>query len=119
MPLSLSKMATNTASVTFCFGSDPVTVTYYPGKVTEKALADLQAMSHLADDTIVDGFGAFNAMLAGLIKSWDVFEDDEQTQMFPVDATRFSELPFAFRMQVLQAIMQDIRPETMALQTRN
>lgn len=125
MGITLSQIAANTAQVTFevtltdesgTTGRQPVTVVYYPGRVTEKAIAQLQGFSALTADSVVGGLQAFNGTLAHLIKSWDVFEDAEQTQMFPLDPARLAELPFVFRVQVITAIMGDLRPEGIASQ---
>jgi len=114
MPITLSKIVSNTANVSFAYGADTVNVVYYPSKLTEKTLADIQSFSTLSDATIQDSFSALNDTLASLIKSWDVYEDDAQTTMFPLDASRLPELPISFRASCLQAIMADIRPETIA-----
>jgi hypothetical protein len=119
MGISLSKIANNTAPVTFSYDGDPINMTYYPGHVSENVVADLQAFSALDNTNVVAGFKAFNVSLASLIASWDVFVDDAQTTTFPIDATRFPELPIAFRMAVVSAIMGDIRPETIAPTTPN
>jgi hypothetical protein len=51
-------------------------------------------------------------MLAQLIISWDIFEDEKQTEMFPMDdVERLKELPIMLRAQILYAIMGDFRPE--------
>lgn len=121
MPVSLAKIANNTANVAIQVSEDPADVaniTYYPGRVTERVFAALQSFGHLDENNIAAGFEEFNKTLANLIKSWDVFEDEAQTVMFPIDASRFTELPFAFRMDVVNAIMGDIRPETIAPQTQ-
>jgi hypothetical protein len=117
MGISLVKIAANIASVTLVVGDDTVTVAYYPGRVTEKVYSQLQAFSSLTNENVMAEFQHFNEMLAHLIKEWDVYEDEEQTVMFPIDPARFSELPLSFRVQVLQAIMGDIRPETIAPQS--
>jgi hypothetical protein len=36
--------------------------------------------------------------------------------MYPLEADRLAELPVGFRMNVMNAIMSDIRPETLAPQ---
>lgn len=121
MPITLAKIANNTATVTFAISDQPedtVTVVYYPGHITEKVFSTLQSFGQMNGENIMDGFEKFNAVLASLIKSWDVFEDDAQTVMFPIDAGRFVELPFRFRMQLVNTIMGDIRPETIAPQER-
>ena len=114
MPITLSQIASNTASVSTLYGEDEIHITYYPGRVTEKVFAELQSFSAMTGETIIEGFHTFNEMLAHLLKAWDVFEDDEQTIMFPIDADRLAELPIPFRMQVLNAVMSDIRPEQIA-----
>jgi hypothetical protein len=114
MPVSLHQIATNTADFTLAWGEDIVHITYYPGRFTEKMVGDVQAISKLNEDTLVKGFQAFNETLANLIKSWDVYEDEAQAIMFPIDATRFPELPLIFRMEVFYAIAGDIRPEMVA-----
>ena len=118
MPVSLAKIASNTASVTFQVGEDTVTIVYYPSRVTERTFAQLQAFSRMNEATMGSTFGDFNEMLAKLIKSWDVYEDEEQQVMFPLDAERLSELPLVFRSEIMRAIMGDIRPEAFASQTR-
>lgn len=116
MPVSLYKIATNTATITFPYAGESITVVYYPGRVTERTIAQMQGFASMDESTIVAGFGAFNDTLASLIKSWDVYEDEAQTIMFPVEGVRLAELPIGFRMEVLSAIMGDIRPETVAPQ---
>ena len=117
MPISLAQMAANTKSVTFTTDQDgnTATIVYFPGKVTEKAISAMTAFASMGEGSapadVAATFGDFNSMLVNLIKSWDVYDDAEQTIMFPLEAKRFAELPFAFRMQVLTSILQDIRPE--------
>lgn len=114
MPLTFSKIANNTASVTLHIGEDTVTVVYFPGHVTEKSLAHMQGFATMDESSLAAGFAGFNEMFASLIKSWDLFEDDAHTRMFPLDPQRLAELPVGFRMDVIMAILKDIRPEVMA-----
>src|SRR5258708_35651234 len=114
MPVTLAKIAANTASVTLHVGEDTVTVVYYPGRVTERAIAVVNSFSTMHQETLAEGFREFNEVIANLIKSWDVLEDDGT--MFPLKPGRLAELPVTFRVQVLGAILGDIRPETMAPQ---
>ena len=115
MPISLQKMASNTASVTVRVGDDTATINYYPAKVTEKIL--FMPFDDSSQTAMKASFEDFNGDLANLIQSWDVYEDDAQTQLFPIDATRFAELPLDFRLKIYQAIVSDVRPEEMASQT--
>ncbi len=115
MPVTIGQIATNTAAVTIRVGEETVTIVYYPGKVTEKAIAQMQGMATMNESNVMAGFSAFNETLSHLIKSWDVMENDGVT-MYPLEATRLAELPVGFRIQVIGAIMGDLRPETMAPQ---
>lgn len=110
MPISLSKIANNEASTSFQYGEDKISLKYYPGRVTEKLFAQMLAFSSMDESSILTQFADFNAMLCRLIKSWDVYEDDEQTVMFPLDPERLAELPFAFRIGCISAITGDMRP---------
>jgi hypothetical protein len=115
MPISLQKMAANTASVTVQVGDDAANIVYYPSRVNEKAL--FMSFDQSSASAMAASFGEFNVELANLIQSWDIFEDDAQTQLFPIDAARFSELPLDFRLKIYKAIVSDVRPEGMASQT--
>lgn len=119
MPITVAKIASNTADITLRVGEDTVTVIYYPSRVTEKTFAQLKAFASTDEATIGSGFEAFNGLLAHLIKGWDVYEDEEQSQMFPLAADRLAELPISFRIAILQAILADIRPEAIAPQMSN
>jgi len=125
MGITLAKLAANTASVTFMAtiededgnqSEEEVTVKYYPGRVTEKTIASLQGMAMSDETTILAGFASFNEALCSLIKSWDVWDNPEQTVMFPIDPVRFAELPINFRVQVVNAIVGGIHPEAQAAQ---
>ncbi len=125
MGITLAQIAANTATATFdvtltaeddSISTQPVTIIYYPGRVTERAIAQLQGFTSFTAETVVSGLSAFNETLAHLIKSWDVFEDKAQTQMFPLEAKRLAELPLAFRIQAISAILKAIRPEEIAPQ---
>lgn len=119
MPVTLNKIANNTAEVTMSVAGDTLTVTYYPSHVTEKTFAQLQEFASSDENNIIAGFGTLNDVLSLLIKSWDLFEDDQQTSMYPIVPDRLAELPVAFRLQVLSSIMSDIRPNLAAPQTLN
>lgn len=124
MPVSLSQIASNTARVTVSVslsqedGSttiELVQIVYYPGRVTEKSIAQVQAMAELHEESVTAGFAGFNDTLVHLIKSWDVLDDSvDPPVMFPLEARRLAELPIGFRLEVMTAIMNDLRPEAMA-----
>lgn len=115
MPITLAKITSNTAEISMMVGEDTVNVTYYPGRVTEKTIAQLQGYADVNPDHFAETVHEVNVLMANLIKSWDVLENDEVT-MFPLDPERLAELPFMFRTKVVVAIMQDIRPEADAPQ---
>jgi len=120
MALTLRKIASNTATVALSIGEDTLTVVYYPSRLTEKTIADLNALNKMTDeDSIAVGFKAFNDVLVQLIKEWDLYDDEAETVMFPITSERLPELPIFVRKAVIDAIMGDIRPEKMTPQTQN
>lgn len=116
MPISFTQIANNTASVTLYVGEQSVTVVYYPGRITERTIAILASFGTMDADSLAANYKALNTMFTELIKRWDVYEDEAQTIMFPLEAERLAELPVSFRMAVINAIMEDLRPEAMASQ---
>ena len=124
MPITLAKIANNTSKVTLQISSedgiDELNVVYYPARVTEKTFSQLQQFDTTTDETTIAAkFEGLNDVFSKLIKSWDLFLDEEQTVMYPLDPEKLAELPIIFRMQVIGAIMEDIRPETIAPQVKN
>ena len=117
MPITLNKIANNVADVSIQVGEDTVHVTYYPSRITEKTFKQLQNFSNIDADTLESGFESFNEILSSLIKSWDVYEDDAQTIMYPINPDSLSELPITFRTSVLHAMLSDISPEVVSPQT--
>lgn len=115
MPITFHQIASNTATVTLHVGEETVTVVYYPGRVTEKTIKTMMSFANLEQAQLEEGFRSFNTVFTTLIKSWDVLEDDGET-MFPLLPERLEELPVFFRVQVVNAIMEDLRPEAIAPQ---
>ena len=116
MPVSFAQLANNTASVSFAVGEDTVTINYYPAHITEQTYAQMQSFG---GEDLVRGFGVLNDMLAQLIQSWDVFEDDAKTQMYPLAPDRLAALPISFRLQCITTILRDLRPNAVTPQIQH
>lgn len=102
MPVTFNQIANNTATVTVQIENiGPVTVHYYPNKITSKYVAQIEAGN--VDDS---------QLLIDLIQSWDIFEDEDFTVMWPLE--RVDEFGYAFKLQVAMAIVEHMRPEAMA-----
>src|SRR5436190_23713488 len=107
MPVTFNQIASNTASVTIQIENvGPVTIVYYPNKMTDKYVADLQAGN--VDD---------NHLLIDLIKSWDIYEDEDFTVMVLLE--RMDEFSYAFKVQVAMAIVNGLRSVAMESQSLN
>lgn len=117
MPITLAKIASNTAPIMFRFDEEDVNLIYYPSRITERVLAQFILFEGMDETNFTIRFKEFNETLASLLKWWDVYEDEEQTMMFPLEAKRLAELPLVFRLRVFREIMADIRPEAFAPQT--
>lgn len=109
MPLTLAKMAADTASVSFPYSDDTVHITYYPSRITERVLS-IANINTDSLQSVTDGFALVNETICTVVKSWDVLEDDNVT-MYPLVPDRIAILPIAFRMEVFMAIVRNIRPE--------
>jgi len=104
MPVTFHQIAANTATITIQVKNlGPVTIEYYPNKLSKKYVAEIEAGQ--VDDS---------QLLIDMIKSWDIYEDDDVTVMWPL--ARMDECGYAFKLQVAMAIVQDIRPEAMTPQ---
>lgn len=98
MGITLSQIAANTATVSLTIVGSPITVTYYPNKLTDQLVAQVQ--SGAIDD---------NALLTDLISAWDIFEDDAQTVMLPV--ARIDELGIPIKVQIAEALVSAMNPK--------
>ncbi len=102
MPVTFNQIANNTASVTIQVANlGPVKIEYYPNKLTSKYVAKIEA-GDVDDDHL----------LQDLIKSWDIYEDEAFTVMWPLE--RMDEFGYAFKVQVAMAIVEHMRPNQMA-----
>ncbi len=116
MPVSLSQLASNTAHCEVRAGEHTIHVTYYPARITEKLLVQMQRFESLTGTTVAEGLQEINKSLCRVVKAWDIYEDEAMTMMFPLDPERIEELPLVVRMSVLATVMKDLRPEAWAPQ---
>lgn len=122
MPLTLSKMAANTATVTFPMAGDSLTVEYFPSKITAELLMQFDSLGALTSDAsaAIEMLRGFYQQLCDLIKRWDFYEDDAHlaaNDPYPLDPEHLMKLDFFFPMQVMGAIVSDARPNLKAPQT--
>lgn len=113
---TLSQIIGNSVKITLEFAQEEIQVEFSPGRVTEKTLKIFYAVEHIKEESMFDDIESFNRELAGIIKWWDVTEDDGKT-MYPLDVKRLAELPLMFRGAVAGAIMRNFRPEADAPKT--
>lgn len=100
MPVTLSQMAANEASVTVTgghLGNDSINLVYFPNKITTNAIKQLD-----------EGMDSINGVLADAIKSWDVLDDDGS--MFPITPENLAKLGTAIVWQIRMEIVKSLRP---------
>ncbi|HEX2614004.1 MAG TPA: hypothetical protein VHL10_00805 [Nitrososphaera sp.] len=110
MPVSLSQIVADTATVSIGIEGETLNVTYYPNRVTDETLAQFGAL----DSVTIDMQGALtslNEMLCTLIKTWDFYEDEAQTTLIPITVERLAGVPLFLKAKIAFGIMGDIRPE--------
>lgn len=107
---TIGEMVSGTAAIQVTFHTTTVKAEYYPGKLTENVIVQINELTTLTtQEEVTSGFSTMNDLLVELIASWDLTENDGVT-MFPIDAARLPELPLPFRMNMLLATITDMRP---------
>jgi hypothetical protein len=115
MSITVAKLAANSASVKLMVGEDDLNVIYAPALVTEKAFTIIPAIQAAKDDTAaMAAFVELDKMLVLLIKSWDFYEDVEETMVVALTEERMASVPIVLRVQLLEAIKSDFRPQRIA-----
>lgn len=103
MPVSLFALMRNTASVTIPIGENTLTIIYYPRQITDENIA-----------LIDSGSDGRNQALASIIKSWDFYEDEEQTITVPITPERLEGIDIGIKAQIAFALIRDMRPNLAA-----
>lgn len=110
MPVYVSEIVKNTTIIDFPVGDDKVSLAYHPALITEETFAKLQEFERMDPDQDIFGlFADLNEMIVYLVKSWDIYKDPDT--VFPLDAKELAKMPLFLRLQVIQEIMSDFRPE--------
>ncbi len=100
MPITLSQMSSRSASVTFQFEGQNVTVAYNPGKINDEVIAQLDGNTDSCTQA-----------LASVITSWDVMDDSVDPAVpYPTDVESLKKLDWPFRLVLRQEIVRDMRP---------
>jgi len=101
MPVTLSQMATNKASVTLTgehLGNNTITVVFFPNKINTTAIKQLD-----------EGSDSINQVLADVIVSWDVLEEGGETPL-PVTVENLERLGMAIVWQIRMELVKALRP---------
>lgn len=113
MPVTLAEIAANTSTVTVSFGDKSLSVEYHPLLITDEMLANLTGFAQLTEATALAKIRELAGILVDLIESWDLLENDGETPI-PLTVPRLMKLSPVIKARVIQAMMEDINPETMA-----
>lgn len=112
MPISHSQVQKDEASVTLPMLGETLTIVYFPSKMSDDVFikfAEIESVKTIGGAK--EALTNINEMLCDLIKSWDFYEDDEQTKMWPLEPARLAKVDMTFKLKCLFAIMRHIRPE--------
>jgi hypothetical protein len=96
LTLNVSQLATNEANLALTIAGDTLNLTYYPNKLTTKAITQLD-----------NGLDGMNAALADIIKSWDLTDNGEP---YPINPDSLAALGVGLLLQISKGIVGDIRP---------
>ena len=109
MPVKLSNFASKVAKINIAFDEGDLNVEYYPNLITEETLVHLNGLNKMNQDTISESFKAYNDTLVGLMKSWDLLDDDGET-ILPLTSEQMIKIGIVVRGAILTGIMSDMRP---------
>lgn len=112
MPVKLSDISAKCKPIRIMFDGDDLNIEYYPNKITEETFVQLNALAAMKEDNISESFMAYNTTLVGLMKSWDMIDDNEA--VLPLTAEQMIKVGIVVRGEILTAIMSDIRPNQTA-----
>jgi len=122
MPISHSQAVSNEATVTLEVYGGQLNLVYYPSKVTDEFLLKFGELERIQGSKTAEEASSrlmkASELMVYVMKSWDYFEDDEQTKMWPLTVEALSKLDFVLKMHCLYAIMGHMRPEGVTPQTR-
>lgn len=117
MPLTTTQVLAKEAEVTILVDGNSLTTAYYPHKCTKAVLARLANAKNTTEDNLVEVTALFD-VLCLLMKSWDFYEDAEQTTMVPITPERFENLSLPILQAVAEAIFLHANPEAKAPQRK-
>ena len=109
---TFKQIAAKTAKITLHIDGDednpPITVTivYYPNKFT----AEVAARANSGDISDKEYFPT-------LIKSWNIYEDEEETVMTPIE--HIDKFGVDFKQRLARALVEDLRPNLETPQNGN
>ncbi len=112
MALTLAKIARNIAVVVLHYSGEDIVIEYYPSRITGKMLVEMQALAEVEQSKASAGFTSLIETLLLLIKSWTIFEDEDETVMYPLTPESLAALPISLISQTFQAVVGDARPNS-------
>jgi len=122
MPISHSQAVSNEAIVTLEIYGGQLNLVYYPSKITDEFLIKFGELESIQNaktaEEAKERLKKASELMVDVMKSWDYFEDDEQTKMWPLTVESLAKLDFVLKMQCIYAIMRHMRPEGVKPQTR-
>lgn len=103
MPISLSRMQSNTQTISIPYFEDTVSITYKPSEMTPVVEAQIREASNAGDEKVM------LEVLSRLVVSWDVL--DEKEKPIPVTAKTMATMPSAFLTAIFTGIRDDMVPK--------
>lgn len=111
--VTLAEIAADTSTVTISFGDKSLSVEYHPLLITDENMASLMDFGAMTADNALSKVRELSQILVDIIEAWDLQENDGQSTI-PLTVPRLSKLSPVIKSRVIQAILGDINPETMA-----
>jgi len=113
MGIKLSQLAGDSAHVDVSFKLGTLSIDYAPLKITDEMLALFTDFANTNGSNANGRFAQVNRILAEIVMSWDLLEDDGETSI-ALTPERLANISPVIKLVIATAILSDIRPESIA-----
>jgi hypothetical protein len=109
MPIKLSQLAAQSASLTLTFDDGSfLELEYYPNRITDEMIMKWQEAQNKGDHATAEYIRENNEAFLAFIKSWDMLEDDE-VNFIPLTPESMIKVPVIIKKYILEAVMGEMQ----------
>lgn len=116
---TLDDILGNSAHISIPFGAESLNIDYRPDSITQETLVKLQNFTSTTDTaSLQEQFTSLNQVIVDFLVGWDLLENDGVT-VIPITVERLPKLPMKILTTVVEAIAEDMNPNSKAVQAQS